>query len=119
MPVREPMLLIDAVHVFGIEAVDEGDRDIELRFSRTGIDVHRPSTRTTIGRLAWEEIQQIEVQRSRRGLPGMRRSAQLIAGTDRGEVTFELVGLSDEEITNHLEPLIARNCEGFRGAVAS
>ncbi len=30
-------------------------------------------------------------------------------------MTFELPGLSDEEITEHLEPLISRNCEGFSG----
>ena len=51
--------------------------------------------------------------RPRRGARGLRRPAQLVAGTDRGEVTFELVRLSDEEITDHLEPLIARNCAGF------
>ena len=116
---REPMLLVDAVHLFGIETVEPGDRDIELRFARTGIDVHRPSTSSTLGRLRWDDIKTVSVQRPRRGLPGLRRSAQLVVGTDRGEVTFELIGLSDEEITDHLEPLIARNCEGFRGAAAT
>jgi hypothetical protein len=114
-----PALLVEAVHVFGIETVPPGDRDIELRLADTGIDVRRPSTGSTIGRLRWDEVRSVALQRPRRGSSGVRRFAQLIAGTDRGEVTFELVGLSDEEITNHLEPLIARNCEGFRGAVAS
>jgi hypothetical protein len=116
---QQPALLVEAVHVFGIETVPPGDSDIELRLADTGIDVRRPSTGNTIGRLRWDEVRTVVVQRPRRGAGGLRRLAQLIAGTDRGEVTFELIGLSDEEITNHLEPLIARNCEGFRGAVTT
>jgi hypothetical protein len=118
-PITSPALLVEAVHVFGIETVPPGDRDIELRLADTGIDVRRPSTGSTIGRLRWPEVRTVLVHRPRRGAGGLRRPAQLVAGTDRGEVTFELVSLSDEEITNHLEPLIARNCEGFHGAVAS
>jgi hypothetical protein len=114
-----PALLVQAVHVFGIEAVAPGDTDIELRLADTGIDVRRPSTSKTIGRLQWEEVQTVVVQRPQRGPDELQRPARLLAGTDRGEVTFELIGLSDEEITKHLEPLIARNCDGFEGAVAS
>lgn len=118
-PVTPAAVLVEAVHVFGIETVPSGDRDIELRLADTGIDVRRPSTGNTIGRLRWADVRTVVVNRPRRGASGLRRPAQLVAGTDRGEVTFELVRLSDEEITNHLEPLIARNCEGFHGAVAS
>ena len=112
-------VLVAAVHVFGIETVPPGDRDIELRLADAGIDVRRPSTGNTIGRLRWADVRTVAVQRPRRGVGGLRHPAQLVAGTERGEVTFELVGLSDEEITDHLEPLIARNCAGFHGAVAS
>jgi hypothetical protein len=118
-PIAPPTLLVEAVHVFGIETVLPGDRDIELRLADTGIDVRRPSTGNTIGRLRWADVRTVVVERPRTEPSGIRRPAQLVAGTDRGEVTFELVRLSDEEITNHLEPLIARNCEGFHGAVAS
>jgi hypothetical protein len=112
-------LLVEAVHMFGIETVPPGDRDIELRLADTGIDVRRPSTGSTIGRVRWADVRTVVVQRPRRGPGGLRRPAQLLVSTERGEVTFELVGLSDEEITDHLEPLIARNCDGFTGAVAS
>jgi hypothetical protein len=117
--ITPPAVLVAAVHVFGIETVPPGDRDIELRLADAGIDVRRPSTGNTIGRLRWGDVRTIAVQRPRRGGGGLRQPAQLVAGTDRGEVTFELVGLSDEEITDHLEPLIARNCAGFHGAIAS
>jgi hypothetical protein len=109
---RQRVLLLDAVHVFGIETLAPGDEDIELRLADVGIDVRKPSTAETIGRLRWNEVRTMAVQRPRRGLPGRRRPALLVAGTDRGEVTFELPGVSEDEIVEHLEPLIARNCAG-------
>jgi hypothetical protein len=112
-PPLERALLLDAVHVFGIETLQPGDSDIELRLADVGIDVRKPSTAETIGRLRWDEVRTVAVQRPRRGLPGRRRPALFVAGTDRGEVTFELPGVSDEEITEHVEPLIARNCAGY------
>jgi hypothetical protein len=112
-PPLERALLLDAVHVFGIETLEPGDRDIELRLADAGIDVRKPSAAETIGRLRWNEVRTVAVQRPRRGLPGRRRPAVFVAGTDRGEVTFELPGVSDDEITDHLEPLIARNCAGY------
>jgi hypothetical protein len=112
-PLQQPALLLDAVHVFGIETLEPGDSDIELRLADVGIDVRKPSTGETIGRLRWDEVSTATVQRPRRGL-GRRRPGLLVAGTDRGEVTFELPGVSEDEITEHLEPLILRNCEGFR-----
>jgi hypothetical protein len=112
-PPRQRALLLDAVHVFGIETLEPGDPDIELRLADVGIDVRKPSTAETIGRLRWDEIRTVAVQRPRRGLPGRRRPALFVVGTDRGEVTFELPGVADDEIAEHLEPLIARNCAGY------
>ena len=111
---REPVLLLDAVHVFGIETLEPGDRDIELRFADVGIDVRKPSTAETLGRLRWHEIRTVALQRPRRGLPGRRRPGLFVARTERGEVTFELPNVSDDEITDQLEPLMARHCAGYR-----
>jgi hypothetical protein len=110
---RQRALLLDAVHVFGIETLEPGDRDIELRFADVGIDVRKPSTAETIGRLRWDEVRTVVVERPRRGLPGRRRPGLFVAGTERGEVTFELPGVSEDEITQHLEPLIARHRVSF------
>jgi hypothetical protein len=110
---RQRVLLLDAVHVFGIETLDPGDEDIELRLADVGIDVRKPSTAETIGRLRWDEVRSVALHPPRRGLPGRRRPARFVAGTDRGEVTFELPGMSEDEIVAHLEPLIARNCAGY------
>lgn len=115
---RQRALLLDAVHVFGIETLEPGDPDIELRLADAGIDVRKPSTDEVIGRLRWNEVRSVAVQRPRRGLPGRRRPALFVAGTDRGEVTFELPGVSDDEIIEHLDPLIARNCVGYSDSTA-
>jgi hypothetical protein len=109
---RQRALLLDAVHVFGIETLEPGDSDVELRLADVGLDVLKPSTDEMIGRLRWNEIRTVALKRPRRGLRGRRRPALFVAGTDQGEVTFELPGVSDEEITAHLEPLITRNCAG-------
>jgi hypothetical protein len=117
-PQHQRPLLLDAVHVSGIETLKPGDEDIELRLADAGIDVRKPSAAETIGRLRWNEVRSVAVQRPRRGLPGRRRPAMLVARTDRGEVTFELPGVSDDEITVHLEPLLARNCAAYSDANA-
>ena len=110
---RQRALLLDAVHVFGVETLEQGDEDIELWLGDFGIDVRKPSTGETIGRLRWDELRSVAVPRPRRGPPGRQRPALFVVGIDRGEVIFELPGVSDEEITEHLEPLIARNCSGL------
>jgi hypothetical protein len=102
-------LRIAAVHLGGIETVRVGDRDIELRLSPAGLDVLRRSNGVAIGRLEWSEIATIELPRSRKGLrPGSRRVQELHVSTDRGEASFELPGLTDEQVGQHLEPTLAR-----------
>ncbi|HEX5194075.1 MAG TPA: glycosyltransferase [Solirubrobacteraceae bacterium] len=108
----EPTVLVDAVHVFGVEALKPGDRDIELRIADVGIDVRRRSTGETIGRMHWSEVRTVAVQRPRPAAPG-RQPTLFVAGDDRGGMTFELLGVSEDEITDQLEPLIARNFAGY------
>ena len=112
-PARQRALLLDAVHVFGIETLEPGDEDIELRLADAGIDVRKPSTSETIGRLRWNEVRSWRCNGRGGGCPVGGGRPLLVAGTDAGEVTFELPGVSDDEITDHLEPLIARNCAGY------
>ncbi|MGA2011250.1 MAG: hypothetical protein ABSH51_12095 [Solirubrobacteraceae bacterium] len=101
-------LRLAAVHLGGIETVRQGDRDIELRLSAAGLDVLRRSSGVAIGRLEWDEIETIELPRARRGLrPGKRKAQELHVATDRGQASFELPGLSDEQVKEHLEPMLA------------
>jgi outer membrane biosynthesis protein TonB len=103
-------LRVAAVHTSGIESLKAGDEDIELRLSEAGLDVIKRSSGIAIGRLDWGEITAIEVQepgkRGRRRRKSKNRSLQVDTGG--GQASFELVGLSDEETAEHLEPLLSR-----------
>jgi hypothetical protein len=102
-------LRLAAVHLGGIETLRAGERDLELRLSVTGLDVLKRTSGAAIGRLAWAEIESVEVSRPRRGLrAGRRRPQELHVITERGKATFELPGLTPEQLTEHLEPMLAR-----------
>jgi hypothetical protein len=100
---------VAAVHLGGIATLRVGDSDIELRFSDAGLDVLKGSSGAAIGRLEWREIQTVDFSRSRRGLrAGRRRVQELHVGTGRGRASFELPGLTEEQLKEHLEPMVAR-----------
>ena len=98
-------LRIAAVHQEGIEALRSGERDLELRISADGLDVLKRSTGATIGRLRWEEISEVRLERPRRAL--RRRGQEMHVVTGRGRASFGLPELTDEQRQEHLEPLLA------------
>ncbi len=105
---------VTAVHLGGIETLRTGARNLELRFSAAGLDVISTPDGETIGRLVWEEITGLELPQ-RRGLRQRRaRSPELIVRTDRGQASFELPGLNDEQVSESLAPMLAR-VGGARG----
>lgn len=113
-PPAEPESPIDAVrvpavHVHGIESLRNGEPDVELRFSDAGLDVLKRSTGATIGRLRWQEIQQLDLPRPGRGLlPGRRRAQELSVATAGGRATFQLPEVTEEQLRRHLRPMLAR-----------
>jgi len=100
-------LRVAAVHLGGIESLRQGESDLELRFSGAGLDVLKASSGAAIGRLGWTEIENVSFPRARRGLRASRRR-ELHVQTARGRATFELPGLSDRQLQEELEPLLAR-----------
>jgi hypothetical protein len=109
-PASEPetgALRVAAVHLSGIESLRRGESDLELRFSAAGLDVLKGSSGAAIGRLTWTEIENVSFSKPRRGLRAGRRQ-QLQVQTARGRASFELPGLSDRQLTQELEPLLAR-----------
>ncbi|MGI8714699.1 MAG: hypothetical protein ACR2NR_16275 [Solirubrobacteraceae bacterium] len=101
-------LRLGAVHVTGIETLRPGDRDIELRLSDAGLDVLKRSTGVAIGRLEWAEIEMIELPTPRRGLRVRGRARELHISTGRGQAQFELPGLTEDELHEHVEPTLER-----------
>jgi hypothetical protein len=113
-PLGEPQALrLAAIHVSGIETLRQGDRDIELRLSEAGLDVLKRSSGAAIGRLEWREIETIHVPPAKRGR--RRRGRRLHVSTGRGQAHFELPGLTDEELREHLEPALERLHGGGTG----
>jgi hypothetical protein len=100
-------LRLSAIHVSGIDSLRNGESDLELRFSEVGLDLIKASSGAAIGRLLWAEIHDVDVSGSRRGLRG-RRAQELHVSAQRGRATFELTGMTAEQVKEHLEPVLAR-----------
>ncbi len=107
-PPHPDAIRVAAIHVGGLEAVRAGERDLELRFSPAGMDVLVRSSGAPIGRLRWDQIRTVELPRRRRGLRGLRGAQELHVETDHGRASFELPGVSEQELGEHLAPLLER-----------
>ncbi len=98
-------LRIAAVHLGGIANLAPAESDIQLEFSEHGLDVIRGSD-TILGRLGWEDIRALEVPEPR----GWRRRRQerpghLVVRTDHGDASFEIPGLTSNDLRDHIEPV--------------
>jgi hypothetical protein len=102
----EPRTLrLAAVHLGGIANLAPAQSDIQLRFSRAGVDVVRDPD-SILGRLAWDEVRNLEVPDPR----GWRRKrkqhgAHLVLRTEHGDASFEIPALTPEELREHLKPV--------------
>jgi hypothetical protein len=101
-------LRLSAVHVSGIEALRNGESDLELRFSDAGLDLLKASSGGAIGRLLWSEIHGVEMASARRGLRPGRRVQELRVRAQSGQAIFQLPGMTSEQVNQHLEPVLAR-----------
>jgi len=101
-------LRLSAVHVSGIESLRNGESDLELRFSDAGLDLIKASSGGAIGRLLWSEIHDVEVARPRRGLRPGRRTQELYVSAQSGRAVFQLPGMTEEQVSEHLEPVLKR-----------
>jgi hypothetical protein len=101
-------LRLAAVHLSGIESLRNGESDLELRFSDAGLDLIKASSGAAIGRLLWSEIHDVDVAGARRGLRPGRRAQELHVSAQRGRASFELPGMTAEQVKEHLEPVLAR-----------
>jgi hypothetical protein len=95
----------NAVHVGGLAGLPQGATDLELHFSATGFGIVRGTQ--PLGRIGWSEITAIEIPAP----SGRRRRRQRADGTivirsGQGSATFEVPGVSPEELGEHLGPLL-------------
>jgi hypothetical protein len=101
-------LRLAAVHVSGIESLRNGESDLELRFSDAGLDLIKASSGAAIGRLLWSDIHDVEVARARRGMRPGRRPQELHVRAQSGQAVFQLPGMTEEQVSEHLEPVLRR-----------
>jgi hypothetical protein len=103
-PRSEPLRL-SATHVGGIANLPSGASDLELRFSDAGLDIAREGK--PLGRLTWREITSVDTP----SMTGRRRRRQRVDGTivvrsASGSASFEVSGMSAEELREQLAPVI-------------
>jgi hypothetical protein len=101
-PPIEPVSL-KAVHMGGIANLRSGAGDIEMRFSEAGLDLTRADQ--PLGRLTWREITAVETpspggRRRRR----QRSDGTIVIRSANGSATFEIPGVTPEELQEHLAP---------------
>jgi hypothetical protein len=101
-------LHLRAVHLGGIANLKPGERDIELQISDAGLDIVRGPERTPLGRLTWREISTLEVPEPSGRFRRRRASdANLVVRSEQGSASFEIPGITHEELQEHLAPLLA------------
>jgi len=104
---EDDTLRIAAVHLGGIANLTSAEAGIELRLAPEGLDIARNETEV-LGRLAWEDITELEVPPSR-GLRRKRRSeTHLVVRTTHGDASFQIPGLDADELRAHLTPMVKR-----------
>jgi hypothetical protein len=100
-------LHIAAVHLGGIANLSPAESGIELRLSEAGLDIARAGTEV-LGRLAWADISELQVPQPR-GVRRRRRSeTHLVVRTAHGDASFQIPGLTADELREHLDPMIKR-----------
>lgn len=102
----EGPLRLPAIHLGGIADLAPAEADIALLFSDQGLDIVRGVGDLALGRLSWTEITALDVPVPR-GVIRRRRQAQahIVVRTAQGDASFEIPGISTEELEQTLAPM--------------
>jgi hypothetical protein len=99
-----------AVHLGGIANLAPAEADLELQLSSVGLDIVRGPDQSVLGRLAWAEIDALETPdaggRFRRKKSA---DAHLVVRSPQGSASFQIPGVTPQELREHLAPLIAQH----------
>jgi hypothetical protein len=96
---------LNAVHVGGLAGLPKGATDLELRFSTTGFGIVRGTK--PLGRIGWSDITAVEIptpnsRRRRR----QKSDGTIVIRSAQGSATFEIPGVTPEELSEHLGPIL-------------
>jgi hypothetical protein len=107
-PPEDGTLQVLAYHLGGVANLPTGRDGLDLRISESGLDILQPEGEI-IGRLHWNEIDSLEVIAVRGRLRRQARTlSRIVVRTKHGDASFEVPGLSSEDLEARVEPLISR-----------
>jgi hypothetical protein len=107
-PPEDGNLQVLAYHLGGVANLPTGRNELDLRLSESGLDILQPEGEI-IGRLHWNEIDSLEVIAVRGRLRRQARTvSRIVVRTKHGDASFEVPGLSSEDLEARVEPLISR-----------
>jgi hypothetical protein len=107
-PPQEDSLQVLAYHLGGVANLPTGRDGLDLRLSESGLDILQREGEI-IGRLHWEEIDALEVVAVRGRLRRQARTlSRIVVRTKHGDASFEIPGLSSEDLEARVEPLVSR-----------
>lgn len=96
---------LNAVHVGGLAGLPKGATDLELRFSATGFGIVRGTK--PLGRIGWSDITAVEIPTPNSRRRRRRKSdGTIVIRSAHGSATFEIPGVTPEELGEHLGPLL-------------
>ncbi len=111
-PATDGELRITAHHLGGVANLPTGRNGLDMRLSDQGLDILKPEGEI-IGRLHWEEIDSLEVVSVRSRLRRQAKpQSRIVVRTKHGDATFEIPGVSSEELKARVEPLRDRYALG-------
>jgi hypothetical protein len=107
-PPPDENLQVLAYHLGGVANLPTGRDGLDLRLSESGLDILQPQGEI-IGRLHWNEIDALEVIAVRGRLRRQARTqSRIVVRTKHGDASFEIPGLSSDDLEARVEPLISR-----------
>lgn len=107
-PPEDENLQVLAYHLGGVANLPTGRDGLDLRLSESGLDILQPEGEI-IGRLHWNEIDALEVVTVRGRLRKQARTlSRIVVRTKHGDASFEVPGLSSEDLQARVAPLVSR-----------
>ena len=101
----ESELVIPAIHLGGVANLPTKREGLGVRLSVDGLDILQ-GEREIIGRLMWDEIEALEVPNLRARRRRHEPRARLVVRTPHGDASFDVPGISADELRDRVEPLV-------------
>ncbi len=106
-PAVEEEMVIPAIHLGGVANLPTKREGLGVRLSADGLDIMEGEL-DIIGRLIWDEIEALEVPNPRTRRRRQEPHARLVVRTPHGDASFDIPGISTDELRDRVESLVRR-----------